>query len=521
MRAANSYEMNPRQLRALVMLLVLLPLIPTVFVLRFLVEEIFNERSESRERIKPVYLKFLATSSATLAAGLAKQLPAVDSSEANPAIISPEVADTVVEISPNGTLSPATRFALPGAQSDRLAKALVDSGVHYAGVPTNGPVRWRFLSEFPEPVFALRPGGQISPEGSSILLVKTRRRLLEAIGTFYSRALDSQSSPRIVDENGEALPLAREGMARANSGEVVAETLLPPPLPTWRVQLFSSDTVLIDGSAREQIKLYAWMVGGMMVVTVTIAILAGSQLGRRIALQEMRSDVLAVVSHEMKTPLASTRLFIDTLLERRYHGGLAQAEEYLRLIARENLRLERLAESFLTLSRFDKHPGRHGGLRIVPVPLDEVMLAAVERLRPQLEAPGCQFKLELSKADVFIPADLEAVTTVLVNLLENALKYTGDDKQISFRGFVADGRACYEVSDNGLGIDPDEQGRIFQRFYQSDRRLARSHDGCGLGLSLVQSIVRAHGGTVAVRSEPGKGSTFTVRLPLEKGTSAK
>ena len=298
---------------------------------------------------------------------------------------------------------------------------------------------------------------------------------------------------------------------------MLAETLLPPPLPAWRVQLFSADTSLVDSTAREQITYSAAAVGGMVVITGTIAAVAGFHLRRRIALHE----ILAIVSHEMKTPLASSRMFIDTLLERRYHGGTERIDEYLRLIAQENSRLERLAESFLTLSRLDGQRNRGGGLKLAPTRVRDIIDDVIDRLRPRLEAPGCRFEYVPGNQPATFRADAEALTTALVNLLENALEYTGDDKHISLRTYPEQARMCFEVADNGCGIDPGEQRRIFERFYQSDQRLARSHDGCGLGLSLVQSIVRAHGGTVTVQSSLGKGSVFTVRLPLDMVDGAR
>ena len=253
----------------------------------------------------------------------------------------------------------------------------------------------------------------------------------------------------------------------------------------------------------------------MFFVTAAIAVTAGWTLTRRIALHELSNDALAVVSHEMKTPLASTRLFIETLLERRYRDGSAQADEYLRLIADENARLERLVDGFQTLARLENRRGR-SRLALEPIRAGEIARVAAQRLRPRLEAPGCVFALAGGDEPALVRADRDGLATVLVNLLDNALKYTGDDKRITLRCRAGGGEVCYEVGDNGPGVAPGEQRRIFERFYQSDQRLSRTHEGVGLGLSIVRSMVRAHGGTVTVRSEPGVGSTFVVCLPVDK-----
>ena len=117
--------------------------------------------------------------------------------------------------------------------------------------------------------------------------------------------------------------------------------------------------------------------------------------------------------------------------------------------------------------------------------------------------------------------DAEAVGTALVNLLDNALKYTPDQKRIAVRACRdGDGFVQFVVSDNGIGIPVREQRRIFRRFYRVDQRLARETGGVGLGLSIVELIARGHGGTVTVQSEPGEGSTFTMRVPRSRRRTA-
>jgi signal transduction histidine kinase len=112
-----------------------------------------------------------------------------------------------------------------------------------------------------------------------------------------------------------------------------------------------------------------------------------------------------------------------------------------------------------------------------------------------------------------VRADESALVTVLLNLLDNAWKYSPGEKHIAVRAYRENSRVVFAVEDNGIGIAPREQKKIFRRFYQVDRRLARDADGCGLGLSIVEFIVRAHGGSVAVKSQPGRGSTFSVAIP--------
>lgn len=512
MRASGPYEVKPRQLRALVLLLALLPLLPMTFVVRFLIDAVDNERLEARARARPVYQRLLDATSESLAAAMAKQL-AIDPAPSDPwrtVRESPGTVDSVLTMSAEG------RLAAPGPSGDTgrgattaegLARAVVE-GVHYATLPPRGPVRWRFLTETPEPIFSLHPTGAAGRRAageSSLLLLKTRQHLVEQITTFYQREIDPQLKLRLADESAES------------PGETpLVETALRPPLPAWRVQLFAGDEALTSNLAHEQITFYRWSVAGMLAGTAGIAGAAGWALTRRIALHELSNDALAVVAHEMKTPLASTRLLVDTLLEKRYQGGEAGAEEYLHLIAGENSRLERLVESFQTLSRLEQPRGGRGTLRLEEVQAGEIVDMARARLANRLEAPGCEFTVEGDLEAPPFSGDREALTAVLVNLLDNALKYSEDDKRIVLRTRDAADRVTFEVSDNGIGIAPAEQGRVFERFYQADNRLSRTHEGCGLGLSIVRSAVKAHGGTVSLHSAPGKGSTFTVTVPRKR-----
>jgi signal transduction histidine kinase len=112
-----------------------------------------------------------------------------------------------------------------------------------------------------------------------------------------------------------------------------------------------------------------------------------------------------------------------------------------------------------------------------------------------------------------VRADEDALVTVLLNLLDNAWKYTPGEKRIGVRAYREKGRVVFAVEDNGIGIAARERKKIFRRFYQVDRRLAREAGGCGLGLSIVEFIVRAHGGSIDVKSQPGRGSTFSVAIP--------
>jgi signal transduction histidine kinase len=218
----------------------------------------------------------------------------------------------------------------------------------------------------------------------------------------------------------------------------------------------------------------------------------------------------------LKTPLSSMRVLVDTLLEGRCTGP-DQQREYLRLIAGENQRLTRLIDNFLNFSRMERN--RHAFV-FAEVKLDEVVRTAAESVRERFNVPHCRLEVDVPPDLPAIIADRDALVTVLLNLLDNAWKYSGEEKEVSVRARAADGEIILSVQDNGIGLSQRQIRRIFAPFYQVDQSLSRRAGGCGLGLSIVRFIVRGHGGQIEAASEPGKGSAFTVRLPVAGPTEA-
>jgi len=203
------------------------------------------------------------------------------------------------------------------------------------------------------------------------------------------------------------------------------------------------------------------------------------------------------------------RAIVDTLLDTERFDEKT-TREYLELLATENARLSRLIENFLTFSRLERNKFKFEFARIRP---QQVVEGAVAALGERGHAPGCTFESHVAADLPSIHGDADALVTALLNLLDNAWKYSGDEKRIVLRTEARNGNVCFAVEDNGIGLSPSECRRVFDRFYQTDQRLARAAGGCGLGLSIVQSIVEAHHGSVRVKSEPGRGSTFTIEIP--------
>jgi signal transduction histidine kinase len=233
---------------------------------------------------------------------------------------------------------------------------------------------------------------------------------------------------------------------------------------------------------------------------------------RQMRLTRLKNDLLATVSHELKTPLASIRLLVDTLLDAKEFDG-PKLRSYLQLVAKENARLSHLIDNFLSFSRMER--GKQA-FEFAGTSAAEIAQRAVEVVAERFQAPGCHLEVQVAVDTPALQADPDALVTAVLNLLDNAYKYTGDQKQVVLRSYAENGNVCFAVSDNGAGLSPHAIKRVFRPFYQVDRRLSRSTGGCGLGLSIVQFIVAAHGGTVDVESRPGAGSTFTLSIPQSR-----
>jgi len=400
------HEISPKQLRALLLLLVLVPFIPMVLMLRFMTDALEGERAAAWERMVSTHQRTLTSATASLEKHLAAR---------------------------TAPLSPVE------------------------------------LREFFHDVF------------------------------------DPEIEIHILDAAGKIVA----GPAPAR-GKMLAHTVIKNLTNEATVQVYLADEQSLHEAVREQFKVYAWTALIASVAICTIAAAAGLTVHRQLRLHELKNTSVATVAHELRTPLATMRMLVDTLREGRYRNE-EQLREYLDLLHSENLRLSRLTEHFLTHTRLARG---EQALTFETTPMRPIIDAALVALKPKLNAPGCTFTLDVREPLPEIVADRDGLVTVLRNLLENALKYTGDEKRITLCVRTNADAAIIAVEDNGVGLTPAERRHIFEPFFQADRKLSRSREGAGLGLSIVEGIVSAHRGRINVESTPGRGSTFTFTLPL-------
>jgi len=232
-------------------------------------------------------------------------------------------------------------------------------------------------------------------------------------------------------------------------------------------------------------------------------------------LENVRRDFVANVSHELKTPVASIKGFVETLLDGAVDDP-ADARRFLEIVARQAERLVAIIEDLLALSRIEQSEGA-GNLPLERVHLLAVVSAAEADCRPRARDRGVMIEVDCDGA---LEADINAalLEQAVINLVDNAIKYSDPGDTIWVSAAVdptaADGPAVrLAVRDEGCGIEQEHLPRLFERFYRVDRARSRKLGGTGLGLSIVKHIVQAHGGSIAVESTPGVGSTFTIELP--------
>ena len=318
---------------------------------------------------------------------------------------------------------------------------------------------------------------------------------------------------RIISELQPRLPGDLQFTLTKPGEEPPAEAIATAPagveLPGWKFALLVKNPETLQALTNEQVTSYLWTAVLVLTAVGIITVISARLLTRQMRVARLKNDLVANVTHELKTPLASIRLLVDTLLYRSDPDPRI-TREYLELISRENSRLTRLVENFLAFSRMERNKHSFEFKEVDPT---AVAQAAANAMHEKFTSAGCSLDFQVQPDLPRIRGDADSLVTALINLLDNACKYGGENKQVSLRVQARDDAVLFEVQDHGAGIPPGEQEKIFRRFYQVNHSPSIGASGCGLGLSIVQFIVRSHNGSVAVESEPGRGSTFRVFLP--------
>lgn len=263
---------------------------------------------------------------------------------------------------------------------------------------------------------------------------------------------------------------------------------------------------IVSASTRPQMAL---MVVLAIAMGLGVFLVAGAA-AREVRVAELKSNFVASVSHDLKTPLALIQLFAETLELGRVRTP-ERAQEYYQIINGEAKKLTRLIENILDFSRME------AGLRpyhMEPADLGEIVTRVLARMATQFSQGNFAVKTEIASALPRVLADEGATEQAIENLLANAIKYSGEARQLEVSARRAGDHVEVSVTDHGIGISRREQARIFRKFYRVQRELGGGPQGTGLGLAIVDHTMRGHGGYVRVTSEPQQGSTFTLHFPI-------
>jgi len=342
-----------------------------------------------------------------------------------------------------------------------------------------------------------------------------------AVGAIIDQTeLAATVLPRLIDSmtlgNNVALMIKSEnhatiyGVSPPEESRLTVSASFEGRFPPWTIELYQVDPHFFESliSGRQSFYIYALI--SVMLAMIFGTIMTTRMMSRELELARMKSDFVSTVSHEFRSPLTSIRQLSEML-----QAGRVPSEErrkhYYDVILEQSERLSLLVSNILDLARIDE---QRFDLEYDQVDIKQLLNTIVVRTRQQGGDDEISIALNIDDELPLVPVDPGAITHIMTNLIDNAVKYSSKSPEVSIAA-QADGQdIVISVSDHGIGIAKGETEKIFDRFYRVGDEFTRKVKGSGLGLALVRELVHAHGGTIKLVSEPHRGSTFTIRLPL-------
>jgi signal transduction histidine kinase len=311
-------------------------------------------------------------------------------------------------------------------------------------------------------------------------------------------------SVELIGPAGERLARVRD----PQSPRTARSAELTGPFQGYVVQVAATSDAPVVWTER-----YAFIQAAFIAI-MALAILLATVFGlryiiRQLELAQLKAGFVSNVTHELKTPIALIRLAVETLELGRVRSP-EESQKFIQSIGRETQRLSQLVDNILDFAKLE---AGQRALAMQRVDANDVVHDALESMAPRLESLGFKIETRIAPALPPVEADPRALSHCVLNLLDNAIKYSRERREIEVETAARDGHVTISVSDRGIGIAPADQKRIFEKFVRVQAGLVHDVKGAGLGLSLVDQIMQAHGGRVDVRSAEGQGSTFTLMLP--------
>jgi signal transduction histidine kinase len=363
----------------------------------------------------------------------------------------------------------------------------------------------RYVEDELEVIFWVRPAGM---DGSILGAQMKAADLFRAIRPEIDPFSSHGACLAILDDHALPVALSVPKFKAVWKNPFVA-TELGETLPHWEAALYLLNPNAVSESA-QWIALTLYGLIGLAIGAIAVgSLLIAVDTHRQLRLAQKKTDFVSNVSHELKTPLTSIRMFAELLQERRVSDP-AKTADYLRIIRLEAERLTRLINNVLDFARLERNQ-KHYTRRIVDLQpeIERLWEAQAEHLRTQ----GFLTTAEIAPGPWWADADSDAIVQVIVNLLSNAEKYSPEKKEIDFHADIGESLIRIAIADRGAGVPAGEEKKIFESFYRAHDSLSSGIPGSGLGLTLARRIARDHGGDIRCERRPGGGSIFTLTLP--------
>jgi signal transduction histidine kinase/tetratricopeptide (TPR) repeat protein len=301
------------------------------------------------------------------------------------------------------------------------------------------------------------------------------------------------------------------GKKNSSTEPATATEFFEDNFPPWRIDIFPR-----EGEASSVFDLkrsfYFWTIITLVVVLISGAVLISRTIAQEMAVLRLKSDFVSSVSHEFKSPLTS----IKSLAERLRDGKVTDSDrmkQYFSVITQDADRLARLVTNILDFSKIEEGKREY---EFEETDLGKLITQNIEGFQKEEIAKGVKIQTQISEDIPLLDVDKDAMSQALNNLLDNAVKFSPDRKEIDVILKKDDKNIILEVRDKGIGIPPDEWDKVFDKFYQGRNEVRKAAKGTGLGLTLVKHTVEAHGGRIEVESRVGEGSTFSIILPIQR-----
>ncbi len=369
-----------------------------------------------------------------------------------------------------------------------------------------------------EPVRFTLPGDTIRHLGLRFIAEGPEGRPVVATLILNEQSfVDELLAPRLQDAAGDEFILAvLRGNDTVFATSPVSSGELKERKDLWLLPSYSLG-IRPKGSTVDELVRTRFTRNIILIALLNVVLLAGAwliyrNLRREVQLVRMRAGFVSTVSHELRTPLSLIRMYAETLEMGRISTE-EKKQQYYTTILRESERLTRLVNNVLSFAKMDAgmkqyHFGR--------TDLNELVGKVLEMFRVQLQAEGFNPVVVSAASLPSINADAEAVSEMIINLLDNAIKYSGGNTYLRVGTSLENQKVVLAIEDHGIGIPPEHREKIFEQFYRVSDGMVHDVKGSGLGLALVRHGMEAHGGSVLVDSIPGKGSTFRLVFPALK-----